>query len=143
MTPFDRRLPANASFEQVAAELQALKADETVSGILLQLPVPAQLDGPSLTKMVPPEKDVDGLTPVNVGLLSLGDPGLRPCTPLGVMELLARTGVELRAPKRSSSGARTCSASRWRSCCSPRTRPSRRATRARATSPTSAPAPTC
>jgi len=95
MTPFDRRLPANASFEQVAAELQALKADETVSGILLQLPVPDHLDGPSLTRMIPPEKDVDGLTPVNVGLLSLGDPGLRPCTPLGVMELLARTGVEL------------------------------------------------
>jgi methylenetetrahydrofolate dehydrogenase (NADP+) / methenyltetrahydrofolate cyclohydrolase len=95
MTPFDRRLPADASFEQVAAELQALKADETVSGILLQLPVPDHLDGPSLTRMIPPEKDVDGLTPVNVGLLSLGDPGLRPCTPLGVMELLARAGVEL------------------------------------------------
>jgi methylenetetrahydrofolate dehydrogenase (NADP+)/methenyltetrahydrofolate cyclohydrolase len=95
MTPFDRRLPADASFEQVAAELQALKADETVSGILLQLPVPDHLDGPSLTRMIPPEKDVDGLTPVNVGLLSLGDPGLRPCTPLGVMELLSRTGVEL------------------------------------------------
>jgi methylenetetrahydrofolate dehydrogenase (NADP+)/methenyltetrahydrofolate cyclohydrolase len=95
MTPFDRRLPADASFEQVAGELQALKVDETVSGILLQLPVPAHLDGPSLTRMIPPEKDVDGLTPVNVGLLSLGDPGLRPCTPLGVMELLARAGVEL------------------------------------------------
>jgi methylenetetrahydrofolate dehydrogenase (NADP+)/methenyltetrahydrofolate cyclohydrolase len=95
MTPFDRRLPADASFERVAAELQALAADDAVSGILLQLPVPEQLDGPSLTNMVPPEKDVDGLTPVNVGLLSLGDPGLRPCTPLGVIELLARTGIEL------------------------------------------------
>ena len=50
----------------------ALKADDAVSGILLQLPVPAHLDGPSLTKLIPPEKDVDGLTPVNVGLLSLG-----------------------------------------------------------------------
>ena len=95
MTPFDRRLGVDASFEQVAAELQALKADDAVSGILLQLPVPGHLDGPPLTKMIPPQKDVDGLTPVNVGLLSLGDPGLRPCTPLGVMELLARTGVEL------------------------------------------------
>jgi len=90
MTPFDRRLPADASFEQVAAELQALKADDAVSGILLQLPVPEHLDGASLTNMIPPEKDVDGLTPFNAGLLSLGDPGLRPCTPLGVMELLAR-----------------------------------------------------
>jgi methylenetetrahydrofolate dehydrogenase (NADP+)/methenyltetrahydrofolate cyclohydrolase len=95
MTPFDRRLAADATYGQVAAELQSLKADDAVSGILLQLPVPEHLDGPSLTNMVPPEKDVDGLTPVNVGLLSLGDPGLRPCTPLGVIELLARTGVEL------------------------------------------------
>jgi methylenetetrahydrofolate dehydrogenase (NADP+)/methenyltetrahydrofolate cyclohydrolase len=95
MTPFDRRLAPDASYERVAAELQALKADDAVSGILLQLPVPAHLDGRSLTKMIPPEKDVDGLTPVNAGLLSLGDPGLRPCTPLGVIELLDRTGVEL------------------------------------------------
>jgi methylenetetrahydrofolate dehydrogenase (NADP+)/methenyltetrahydrofolate cyclohydrolase len=95
MTPFDRRLPADATYGQVASELGALKGDDAVSGILLQLPVPAHLDGPSLTNMIPPEKDVDGLTPVNVGLLSLGDPGLRPCTPLGVMELLARASVEL------------------------------------------------
>lgn len=95
MTPFDRRLPADASFEDVAAELQALTADDAVSGILLQLPVPDQLDGPSLTNMIPPEKDVDGLTPINAGLLALGEPGLRPCTPLGVIELLARAGVEL------------------------------------------------
>jgi methylenetetrahydrofolate dehydrogenase (NADP+)/methenyltetrahydrofolate cyclohydrolase len=95
MTPFDRRLPADASFEDVAAELQALAADDAVSGILLQLPVPDQLDGPSLTNMIPPEKDVDGLTPINAGLLALGEPGLRPCTPLGVIELLARADVEL------------------------------------------------
>ena len=51
--------------------------------------MPAHLDGPTLTGMIDPDKDVDGLTPVNAGLLSLGRPGLRPCTPLGVMELLA------------------------------------------------------
>lgn len=95
MKPFDVRLPADSSFEAVAAELARLNADEEVSGILLQLPVPDQLDGPTLTNMVPPEKDVDGLTPVNTGLLSLGLPGLRSCTPQGVMALLARTGVEL------------------------------------------------
>ncbi|HEX4483327.1 MAG TPA: bifunctional methylenetetrahydrofolate dehydrogenase/methenyltetrahydrofolate cyclohydrolase FolD [Solirubrobacteraceae bacterium] len=95
MKPFDVRLPADASFERVADELAALAADEEVSGILMQLPVPAQLDGPTLTNMIPAEKDVDGLTPVSTGLLSLGLPGLRPCTPLGVIELLARTGVEL------------------------------------------------
>jgi methylenetetrahydrofolate dehydrogenase (NADP+)/methenyltetrahydrofolate cyclohydrolase len=95
MKPFDARLPADSSFEAVAAELARLNADEDVSGILLQLPVPDHLDGPTLTNMVPPEKDVDGLTPVNTGLLSLGLPGLRSCTPQGVMELLAHTGVQL------------------------------------------------
>jgi methylenetetrahydrofolate dehydrogenase (NADP+) / methenyltetrahydrofolate cyclohydrolase len=95
MQAFDRRLPGDASYERVAQELDALRADVDVSGILLQLPVPEHLDGPTLTEMIPPEKDVDGLTPVNTGLLSLGRPGLRPCTPLGVMELLGQSGVEL------------------------------------------------
>jgi methylenetetrahydrofolate dehydrogenase (NADP+)/methenyltetrahydrofolate cyclohydrolase len=89
MAAFDRRLAAEASFEDVAEELERLNGDRAVSGVLLQLPVPAHLDGPALTAMINPEKDVDGLTPVNAGLLSLGRPGLRPCTPLGVMELLA------------------------------------------------------
>jgi methylenetetrahydrofolate dehydrogenase (NADP+)/methenyltetrahydrofolate cyclohydrolase len=89
MTPFDKRLPAEASFAQVAELLDELNADDAVSGVLLQLPVPAHLDGPTLTGMIDPGKDVDGLTPVNAGLLSQGRPGLRPCTPLGVMELLA------------------------------------------------------
>jgi methylenetetrahydrofolate dehydrogenase (NADP+)/methenyltetrahydrofolate cyclohydrolase len=95
MVPFDRRLAAGSSFEEVAAELQGLNADPAVSGILLQLPVPEHLDGPALTALIDPGKDVDGLTPLNAGALSLGQPGLRPCTPLGVMELLADTGVRL------------------------------------------------
>src|ERR1700722_6075997 len=95
MVPFDRRLAADASYEQVVGELEALNNDPAVSGILLQLPVPGHLDGPSLTGTIAPEKDVDGLTPVNVGLLSLGTPALRPCTPAGVMVLLAEAGVEL------------------------------------------------
>ncbi len=89
MTPFDKRLPADASLAQVAELLEALNEDDAVNGVLLQLPVPAHLDGPSLTGLIDPDKDVDGLTPVNAGLLSLGRAGLRPCTPLGVMELLA------------------------------------------------------
>src|SRR5437870_7260278 len=95
MVPFDRRLPADASAEEVAGELESLNADERVSGILLQLPLPGQLDGTALSALIDPGKDVDGLTPVNAGLLALGRPGLRPCTPLGVLELLADTGVEL------------------------------------------------
>ena len=95
MVPFDRRLGADASFEQVAQELDALNNDRAVSGILLQLPLPAPLDGGELTAMIAADKDVDGLTPVNTGLLSLGRPGLRPCTPSGVIELLDRSAVAL------------------------------------------------
>jgi methylenetetrahydrofolate dehydrogenase (NADP+)/methenyltetrahydrofolate cyclohydrolase len=95
MTPFDERLPASATFEQVAGRLQALNADPAVSGVLLQLPLPSHLHGPSLTSLIEPHKDVDGLTPVNAGLLSLGEPGLRPCTPSGVIELLASVDAQL------------------------------------------------
>ena len=79
----------------MASELEGLNADESVSGILLQLPLPGQLDGTALTAIIDPRKDVDGLTPLNAGLLALGRPGLRPCTPLGVMELLAAANVAL------------------------------------------------
>ena len=95
MVPFDRRLPADASFEEVADELRSLNGDAAVSGVLLQLPLPGDLDGAALTAMIDPGKDVDGLTPVNAGLLALGLPGLRPCTPSGVMELLASVDTKL------------------------------------------------
>jgi methylenetetrahydrofolate dehydrogenase (NADP+)/methenyltetrahydrofolate cyclohydrolase len=95
LAAFDRRLPADTPFEQVAELLRELNRDEAVSGVLLQLPVPRHLDGPELTGMIDPAKDVDGLTPVNAGLLALGRPGLRPCTPCGVMELLASVQIEL------------------------------------------------
>ena len=95
MRAFDVRLPADSTHEQVAERLRELAENEDVSGILLQLPVPEPLDGPSLTELVPPEKDVDGLTPVNAGLLSLGRPGLVSATPLGVIELLRHSEVEL------------------------------------------------
>jgi methylenetetrahydrofolate dehydrogenase (NADP+)/methenyltetrahydrofolate cyclohydrolase len=95
MTAFDNRLPAASSSREIAELLEDLNRDPAVSGVLLQLPLPNQLDGAELTAMIDPAKDVDGLTPVNTGSLSLGRPGLRPCTPLGVMELLAETGVRL------------------------------------------------
>ena len=89
MRPFDHRLPASVSFEELSGLLARLNDDPAVSGVLLQLPLPDHLDGPTLTGMIDPDKDVDGLTPVNAGRLALGMPGLRPCTPLGVIELLA------------------------------------------------------
>ena len=92
---FNFPLPESASREEVVEIIARLNARPDVSGILLQLPVPAHLDGVELTGMIDAEKDVDGLTPVSAGLLALGRPGLRPCTPLGVMHLLGVAGTAL------------------------------------------------
>jgi methylenetetrahydrofolate dehydrogenase (NADP+) / methenyltetrahydrofolate cyclohydrolase len=89
-------LPADSTQEEVESLLRKLNDDAQVSGILLQLPTPDQIDGSFLTTLIDPFKDVDGLTPVSAGLLAKGLPGLRPCTPAGVMELLRRYEVELK-----------------------------------------------
>jgi methylenetetrahydrofolate dehydrogenase (NADP+)/methenyltetrahydrofolate cyclohydrolase len=91
----DHRLAADAGHAEVERLLHELNDDPRVSGILLQLPTPPQVDGGALTEIISPAKDVDGLTPVSVGLLAKGRPGLRPATPLGVMELLRRHDVAL------------------------------------------------
>ncbi len=90
-----RHLPASSTHEEVAAVLGELGDDPACSGILLQLPVPEPLDGPSLTELIAGEKDVDGLTPVSAGRLVQGAAGLRPCTPVGIMEMLDRHEVAL------------------------------------------------
>ncbi len=92
---FHRHLAADSSQGEVAAVIGELADNPEVSGILLQLPVPRPLDGAALTALIPPEKDVDGLTPISAGRLSQGTPGLRPCTPLGVIELLDRYEVPI------------------------------------------------
>ena len=92
---FDRRLAADTPREDVVALLEGLNADPAVSGIIVQLPVPDHLDGTELTGLVDAGKDVDGLTPLSAGLLALGRPGLRPCTPSGVMDLLVEAGATL------------------------------------------------
>jgi methylenetetrahydrofolate dehydrogenase (NADP+)/methenyltetrahydrofolate cyclohydrolase len=93
--PFDHRLAAHASSEEVEVLIEQLNGDENVSGILCQLPVPDPLDGVHLTGLIDARKDVDGLTSLSAGYLALGREGLRPCTPAGVMVLLAEAGVEL------------------------------------------------
>jgi methylenetetrahydrofolate dehydrogenase (NADP+)/methenyltetrahydrofolate cyclohydrolase len=95
MVGFNFPLPADAPRADVVALIERLNADDTVNGILLQLPVPAHLDGVELTGMIDPDKDVDGLTPVSAGRLALGLEGLRPCTPQGVMTLLEAAGAQL------------------------------------------------
>ncbi|HEX3835134.1 MAG TPA: bifunctional methylenetetrahydrofolate dehydrogenase/methenyltetrahydrofolate cyclohydrolase FolD, partial [Solirubrobacteraceae bacterium] len=92
---FAHDVPAASTQEEVVELLAELNADERVSGILLQLPTPPHIDGSRLTTLIDPAKDVDGLTPVSAGLLAKGLPGLRPCTPAGVIELLKRYDVPL------------------------------------------------
>ncbi len=95
MVAMSETLPATASRDDVAAVIERLNADPRVHGILLQLPLPGGLSETELTGLIDPSKDVDGLTPVSAGLLALGRPGLRPCTPTGVMELLASVDAAL------------------------------------------------
>jgi methylenetetrahydrofolate dehydrogenase (NADP+) / methenyltetrahydrofolate cyclohydrolase len=92
---FDHRLADDTPQADVEALLRELNADPKVSGILLQLPTPPHVDGGAMTEVIEAAKDVDGLTPVSAGLLAKGRPGLRPCTPAGVMELLRRHEVPL------------------------------------------------
>jgi methylenetetrahydrofolate dehydrogenase (NADP+)/methenyltetrahydrofolate cyclohydrolase len=88
-------LPGDTSENELLELVAELGMDRDVDGILVQLPVPDQIDPDRVVAAIDPAKDVDGLTPVNAGLLAHGMPGLIPCTPAGVMELLRHEGVEL------------------------------------------------
>jgi methylenetetrahydrofolate dehydrogenase (NADP+) / methenyltetrahydrofolate cyclohydrolase len=92
---FHRHLDAGAGSARIASVLEDLAEDPRVAGILLQLPLPAGIDPGGLIDLIPAEKDVDGLTTASQGLLARGRPGLRPCTPSGVIELLRAAQVPL------------------------------------------------
>jgi methylenetetrahydrofolate dehydrogenase (NADP+)/methenyltetrahydrofolate cyclohydrolase len=87
------RLPADTTQSALLARIETLNADPAVDGILVQLPLPPHIDAAAIVEAVDPAKDVDGFHPVNVGRLASGRPGLVPCTPLGVMRLLASANV--------------------------------------------------
>jgi methylenetetrahydrofolate dehydrogenase (NADP+)/methenyltetrahydrofolate cyclohydrolase len=87
------RLPATASQHEVEGLIQELNRDRSVDGILLQLPLPKGLDSQRCLDLIDPGKDVDGFHPTNVGRMTLGLPGFKPCTPAGVLELLQRYGL--------------------------------------------------
>lgn len=88
ITSFGSHFPTNTSQEELAQTIQSLNQDERVDGILIQLPLPGHLDAVSLLHQIHPDKDADGLHPVNLGRLVRGETGLRSCTPAGVMRLL-------------------------------------------------------
>ncbi|MFN8224716.1 MAG: bifunctional 5,10-methylenetetrahydrofolate dehydrogenase/5,10-methenyltetrahydrofolate cyclohydrolase [Gaiellales bacterium] len=90
----DVRLPESATENEVLAALAELNADDSVDGILVQLPLPAQVDEPTVIRAIEPIKDVDGLHPVNAAALYLGNPLHIPATPWGCIELLHAYGVD-------------------------------------------------
>jgi len=90
-----RLLPAATGADELRALIETLNTDADVDGILLQLPLPPPLEGRSFLDLIEPAKDVDGFHPYNVGLLHQGRPAFAPCTPSGIISLLAASGVEI------------------------------------------------
>src|SRR5690606_29397640 len=90
-------LPADTRSDDLLAIIDRLNADEAIHGILVQTPLPPQIDPDTVMRRIAPLKDVDGFHPMNVGTLVLGDPtAFRPATPYGIQEILIRSGVTTR-----------------------------------------------
>ncbi len=90
-----RHLPIETTQEKLLEFVEELNSRSEVDGILVQLPLPKQIDESAILERINPEKDVDGFHPINVGRLSQGQPALAPCTPAGVIEILKRSNIEI------------------------------------------------
>ncbi len=88
-------MPEETTQAELMEKIEALKADEKIHGILVQLPLPRHLDEDAVIAAIPPEKDVDAFHPVNTGKIMIGDFDFLPCTPAGVMKMLEYEGVEI------------------------------------------------
>ncbi|HIK38334.1 MAG: bifunctional methylenetetrahydrofolate dehydrogenase/methenyltetrahydrofolate cyclohydrolase FolD [Geminocystis sp.] len=95
MVSFGKHFPTETSQEKLIAVIRQLNEDERVDGILVQLPLPNHLDAVALLHNITPDKDADGLHPVNLGKLVRGERGIRSCTPAGVMELLREYDIPI------------------------------------------------
>lgn len=95
MASWLHQLPASTSQSELLRLVDALNRQADVDGILVQLPLPRQIDVLTVMRSVDPRKDVDGFGPENLGLLAIGQPRYCPCTPLGVHQLLVRNGIEI------------------------------------------------
>ena len=96
---FAKHLKEDISLEELIEIIESLNQDQNVDGILLQLPLPSHLDEASLLRSINPDKDADGLHPLNLGLLIKGEKGPRSCTPAGVMALLERNNIKIEGKK--------------------------------------------
>ena len=95
MASIQIEMPASTSQDELSLVIEELNADPACTGYIVQLPLPGDLDDNAALGLVDPDKDADGLHPVNLGKLVLGVPGPLPCTPRGIVELLLRNGIEL------------------------------------------------
>jgi len=95
----DLKLPADTTQDELLATIDELNADDSVDGLLVQLPLPDHLDESRVIEALDPAKDIDGIHPLNAGLLYLGRPRLVPGTPLGIMRMLAEYDIELRGSR--------------------------------------------
>ena len=93
---YEYALSADTTQEELLALVDKLNNDDKVNGILVQLPLPKHLDEKAVINSISPEKDVDAFHPVNVGKIMIGEYSFLPCTPAGIMELIASTGVEIK-----------------------------------------------
>lgn len=89
------RLPEETTQAELLKLVGELAADKAVNGILVQLPLPAQIDEKAVIDAIPPEKDVDGFSPVNVGRMQIGEPCFLPCTPAGCIRMIESTGTPI------------------------------------------------
>lgn len=89
------RLPETTTQAELLAQVQELAQDPAVHGILVQLPLPPQIDEKAIIEAIPPEKDVDGFSPVNVGRMQIGEPCYLPCTPAGCIRMIESTGTPI------------------------------------------------
>ena len=95
----DLKLPADTTQDDLIATIEELNADDSVDGLLVQLPLPDHLDESRVIEAIDPAKDIDGIHPFNAGMLYLGRPRLVPGTPLGIMRMLAEYDIELRGAR--------------------------------------------
>lgn len=92
---YSYRLPENSTQKEVEKLVSSLVKKKEINGILVQLPLPKALDADKILNLIPPEKDVDGFSPLNFGKVALGEKGVSACTPRGVIELLSRYNIEI------------------------------------------------
>ena len=95
MTSLSYELPEETTQEELLTLISKLNADNTVNGILVQLPLPGHIDENLVIRMIDPKKDVDGFHPQSVGALCIGQPGFISCTPAGIIQLLKRSNIEI------------------------------------------------